>query len=484
MSMLLTLLLAAPPVLWRYPTDGEAEPAALEAAVAPLASRLPDHLPTAATRDAWLAAPAAPGPLPGCFTDTGVCTDLDRAVLEALGLGGRIDARARRQGAGWEVRLEVVSTAAHVAPRTLVGLGDTLNEAAENVVSELIGLATLRVTVEPPTARLYAGALLLGTGPGSYLVPPGTTDVRAEADGHAPATVRLEVAAGDAATLTFSLPAVSARVALRFNPENAKVTLDHLPFADRPGTVALAPGKHLLRVEAPGFESYERTIEVAAGDTLEVTYDLKPKADLGARYAHPHPDTTARAFYGRAALRTTRVFDGPVELGSGILRVEKTSESAQLGGLDVGVGWRGELFEVEALGLAWLGGADPHTAVLPQDRVGLLTDLERWVIRPLWVGVRWPRWRIDPFVRAGVSMVLESFTARGVLDPAGNRAKKDHDLTLWLFGVEAGCRAQLDRDLFVQLSGSYEGWSETRSQASFQLGLGWTFDLLGGGGAK
>ena len=111
-----------------------------------------------------------------------------------------------------------------------------------------------------------------------------------------------------------------------------------------------------------------------------------------------------------------------MELGSGILRVEKTSESAQLGGLDLGVGWRGELFEVEALGLAWLGGGDPHTAVLPQDRVGLLTDLERWVVRPLWVGVRWPRWRIDPFVRAGVSMVLESFTARGVLDPAGNRA--------------------------------------------------------------
>ena len=85
MSMLLTLLLAAPPVLWRYPTAGEAEPAALEAAVAPLAPRLPDHLPTTATRDAWLAAPSASGPLPGCFTDMGVCADLDRADLPTDG---------------------------------------------------------------------------------------------------------------------------------------------------------------------------------------------------------------------------------------------------------------------------------------------------------------------------------------------------------------------------------------------------------------
>jgi hypothetical protein len=110
------------------------------------------------------------------------------------------------------------------------------------------------------------------------------------------------------------------------------------------------------------LEAFERRVDVKAGETLEIVFDMTPKADLSARYARPHPDALAKALYVRGALRTSRVSAGELGLGSGLLRAEKTTDSAEIGGLDLGVGWRGELLEVEALGLAWLGGADAHGA--------------------------------------------------------------------------------------------------------------------------
>ena len=488
MSMLVTLVLAAPPVLWRFPADADAAPTAVEAAVAPLTAKLPDHLVTGAQRAAWLAAPApTPAPaLPPCFVDLAACPQPERAALEALGLSGRIDARAQRRDTQWTLRLDWTSSAQSTAPRTLVGQGATLQQAAENVVAELAGQATVRVLVEPASAKVYAGAVLLGEGAGTYAVPPGALDVRAEAEGFAPATVKVDLTAGDAADLTFKLPAVSAYVNLRLNPESARVTLDHLPFSSGTGKHALAPGAHLLRAEAEGFEAFERRVDIKAGETLDIVFDMTPKADLSARYARPHPDALAKALYVRGALRTSRVSAGKLGLGSGLLRAEKTTDAAEIGGLDLGVGWRGELLEVEALGLAWLGGADAHGAALPQDRAGLVEDLQRLVLRPAWVGVRWPRWRVDPYARLGVSAVVESLTIRGVLDTTGGRKASEQTHLLWMVGGELGCRAQIDDAWFAQLSGSYEGVGADRPQASFQVGLGWAFDALGfaGGGAR
>ena len=72
-------------------------------------------------------------------------------------------------------------------------------------------------------------------------MPPGALDVRAEAEGYAPATVKVDLTAGDAADLTFKPPAVSAYVNLRLNPESARGTLDHLPFPSRPSNHPLSP---------------------------------------------------------------------------------------------------------------------------------------------------------------------------------------------------------------------------------------------------
>lgn len=77
-------------------------------------------------------------------------------------------------------------------------------------------------------------------------------------------------------------------VRLRVTPEAASIYVDDAPTPLHGGDLRFAAGTHALRIEAPGFQSVRRTMELKAGDTaaLEVVLPAAPAfapSDRGTR---------------------------------------------------------------------------------------------------------------------------------------------------------------------------------------------------------
>ncbi len=71
-----------------------------------------------------------------------------------------------------------------------------------------------------------------------------------------------------------------AKVRLRVvtNPPGAKVYLDNFFLGAAPVSLEVESGRRLLRVEAEGFETFEKTLDLETDRNLEVSLTPKPKA--------------------------------------------------------------------------------------------------------------------------------------------------------------------------------------------------------------
>lgn len=102
-----------------------------------------------------------------------------------------------------------------------------------------------------------------------------------------PARQRFEVLKTIPSTLTLQVTPASAQLRLDGEPQTGSGTFN----------LKLRPGKHVLLVEAPGYESTASELEVKAAQTLEQSIQLKPipAAPAEARPTEPTPPTTAAA---------------------------------------------------------------------------------------------------------------------------------------------------------------------------------------------
>ncbi len=73
---------------------------------------------------------------------------------------------------------------------------------------------------------------------------------------------------------TYVAPPGTGVVALRVTPASASVTIDGATFDPSTGHVALAVGRHRLRVSAPGHVTSEIDVEVGAGSFSDVSATL------------------------------------------------------------------------------------------------------------------------------------------------------------------------------------------------------------------
>ena len=96
------------------------------------------------------------------------------------------------------------------------------------------------------------------------------------------------------AELEASIGSDEGLVKIASKPATAQVTIDGLPSGSTPFDKALPLGKHTLVISADGYESWERKIEVKAGDNppLEVELEKLP-ADDKKKPAKKKPSTTA-----------------------------------------------------------------------------------------------------------------------------------------------------------------------------------------------
>jgi hypothetical protein len=88
----------------------------------------------------------------------------------------------------------------------------------------------------------------------------------------ATAVVTEPVAPAPDAAVATQAPAPSLSLEVRGAPKGARVWIDESAAASRSGVVTgtVAPGRHVVRVEASGYEPYRRELDVRAATVLDI----------------------------------------------------------------------------------------------------------------------------------------------------------------------------------------------------------------------
>lgn len=462
----------AGPTVWRFP-DENAE--ALRAAVA--GARLAGHLATSAEIDGFLRSAKAPADL-GCLADAATCTDAGRAMLQTLGIAGRMEATASTSADGATTHVLLLFTPATpgAEERTFRGQGATLAAAVAAALADLQGQATLMVDADPPDVALLLDGRPLGSGRGPFYISPGKHVVAAQKPGHVPGETSIDVGAGGRAEVRFKLPQTETRLRLEFSPPDAQVKLDdHTPFAQAPGIYTISPGKHVLRFEAPRYKAEERVVELEPGTTGELNVELRSlEGSFYNRLKSRHPDVGHHPFYVRGGLRTALVLDGPVKAGQSSYQTEKTEKSMELAGADVGLGWRGRWLTAD-LGLGYLGGGDDTKAEVGGGP-GYVDRLSRIVIRPA-IGSHLVFWRFEPYLNLGAAVTFENFESDKAIEVSSKAPPAEIDHTFVAFAAELGLRFQANESFEAGLGGAVELGPDQRATLAFLLQAGYCFEI-------
>ena len=126
---------------------------------------------------------------------------------------------------------------------------------------------TLHVTISPPGAWIERGGERLADSSPATLteLPAGPINLTLGAAGHVTADVAAEVPKDDTASVAFSLEPAFGTLTLQLSPTDADVALIDAETVYVPG-VRLVEGRHRIAVSKTGWQTVERTVDVA-GDT-------------------------------------------------------------------------------------------------------------------------------------------------------------------------------------------------------------------------
>lgn len=470
------------PILWRFPGDYGPD---LQSAVASAAkaSAAEAHLITDAQIDAWLEALPPPDfSKLGCLDDSARCEAVSQGVAASLGLGARMEATATRDPTSGRFQVKLVRAPADGGAPQIVEVEDaSLEGAARQILQRLGGFfGELTVKVAPAEAEIFAGDKKLGVGDGTHELPVGEHVIRARAPGYAEATQPVSVKASGATPVIFTLRATGGTVTLIYTPAHAVVRLGQKEFAQKPGRYELAPGEHVLRIEASGYRPHEVTAKVAAGRNTPVKVDLVAE-DGPLDFLPPaHSDTTKHDHYLRLGVRGLTLTSGDFDASGDDVELTRLNEAVRFTGLELGAGWRGETLMVEPLSIMYAGGGGPANARLANGTEVKVDNLSRWVFKPAWVGVRHPTGRFEPYALGGLVLSFESFDIE-TPDPDGAglaQAQTDDGggRTTLTLGLEIGTRLHITDEWFATGGVEVEWWPGDLPTLSFVVGGGFAFD--------
>jgi hypothetical protein len=282
------------------------------------------------------------------------------------------------------------------------------------------------VTVAPSGAVVEVDGRRI-TGP--VELKRGAHKVIATLEGYTPARAKAEILAGEEARLTLTLTPLPGSLVLDCSVSGARVTASGSPIGTTPlpGPVALAPGRYVVGVEAPGYEGFAGTVDVAPGRTarLPVRLGLLPAAATAGSLPEVVEDSP----------RTVRV---PVSLAlsEGFVRHSGATKRTHLG-LETDLSLRFS-------GLSWLVAG-----------LGLASTVESPIAFTLRPGIRWYLWS-PVFLRTGAAILVMPVRQVGFQVGAG------WDLALWEHG-------------FLRLEATTCFWSPAIFPMEFALAMGHAF---------
>ncbi|HEX9294321.1 MAG TPA: PEGA domain-containing protein [Polyangiaceae bacterium] len=100
---------------------------------------------------------------------------------------------------------------------------------------------------------------------------PGMHEVTVRADGYVPQSQLVVVRSGEPLALNIRLERARSELKVAGQPEGATLIVDGERAGRLPQQLDLSPGPHRLHLEADGYVSEDRDIELAAGETKAMT---------------------------------------------------------------------------------------------------------------------------------------------------------------------------------------------------------------------
>jgi PEGA domain-containing protein len=100
--------------------------------------------------------------------------------------------------------------------------------------------------------------------PKKFVTPPAATEAGAAA-----------AQSSDANPSQNGLDAALSTVEIKSTPDGAEITVDEKFFGNTPSTLRLPAGDHKIRLEKPGFKTWERTLTLGAGATATLSPTLE-----------------------------------------------------------------------------------------------------------------------------------------------------------------------------------------------------------------
>ena len=482
-SLLIWVLLATTPpagnssVFWAFPGPyAQQLQTALVQAQAEGDSR---HLISSEMRDAHLAKLEWKSSM-GCIDDSGVCLDPQRGVLKAAGFDARVLATAERDDDGIIVTLKMNSTEGGSNQR-FVGRGPNMEAAAKEAFGALRGRGSLNLTLTPKDASFRIDGEPFGQGSGEYQVPAGEHTLTVEALNMRTVEEQITIRAGEKSSTAVKMLPAFGRVTLVTNPAKTKVFFDGALWEETTKPREIEPGVHKLRVTADGYVTHSADVIVKSSISLDLTLKLRPKDPPWRKpLATPHADTLSPDWSLRMDLRFNSTRNGTVgiPLRNGPEQLNLLKESSGTIGFGFTLGWRQSWWSVDVVGLAFENGYNEiDSVVLGSDGpiTAVVTDASRWLVKAGWIGLRYPFWRIEPYVNAGLGLSIDSYEGNATSLSTSFSISE----TRAILGTEIGLRYLITDRVFAGAAGHFDFWPDKRSNAALLLHGGLNFDPKG-----
>ena len=280
-------------------------------------------LETEANQDLASVREAAQSRMKACLAKTMLpvrFTSVPTNAAILIGVGAKQESRGRTPR---ELRL---APGKHQVTVTLPGY-----VAQEQVIEVVLGertqpdfvlekLSSLHIEVDPTGARVRIGEDSWESAPLTRRVQAGTYEVQVEKAGHEPEQRQVQVSAGQEKSILLSLRPlpkirkISVTSASHREPR-ARVEVDGRRAGILPVETTLSPGKHEIRVRAPGHVPFASSIIVPEDRDLRLEVSLEPKrsrrnrATLWGLLAATGTATIVGSTYGILALSDKSKFD-------------------------------------------------------------------------------------------------------------------------------------------------------------------------------